>query len=643
MVSGCATCDPKPVNPCDPDPCNGHGTCSAQDNAAACACESKYSGDRCQLFFDPSSYLASKVFCPADSGRVEIAGATGDYAGMNGYYADIPANAFDRCVWVLLTPALGTNLPDPGRNGRIIAQAKGIEIMAVDQLTPILPNGDLNQVQPGKDVGLLFKGHRGTVLLFLESGSRFEDIPFAITAEGSLGSTRHFSPFYLLDTKPAISATASQVSGTNVSFDYTGTTDEQSSTSHFLSFSASAGGIPLTLTSSGDHRFQTTLPGGTHSITLKVLDPNGSEDTKTQSLNVDLCTGNTCLNWQTCREADGVCVGSNPCTPNPCLHSGTCSPTGTATYSCTCATGSNWTGPICSICPAGFYEDGTGSCVTDHCYNVTCDDGNPCNGTETCNQATGCVAGTPVVCPDDGNLCNGTEQCNAVSGTCTHENPLVCDDSLVCNGTETCNPTAGCQAGTAVSCSSHGNCQEPPLALCQCNGNWTGPNCATCPAGYTGADCHVDLCYGNTCSGHGTCNASTGLCGCDTGYDGATCNACATDYGPAYPTCNPKPTITGLAIDCSGWPGYGTCIAGGTYNPPVMFNSTNATGWSAVVTKLSGTGTPGSASPTGGVITGISTSFTYVTGSDGLDVNRVTVTVTGPGGQASASADVTLY
>jgi len=47
------------------------------------------------------------------------------------------------------------------------------------------------------------------------------------------------------------------------------------------------------------------------------------------------------------------------------------------------------------------------ACTTDRCERarcrhvaVACDDGNPCNGTETCNPATGCTAGTPLTCDD---------------------------------------------------------------------------------------------------------------------------------------------------------------------------------------------------------------------------------------------------
>lgn len=80
-------------------------------------------------------------------------------------------------------------------------------------------------------------------------------------------------------------------------------------------------------------------------------------------------------------------------------------------------------------------------------------------------------------------------------------------------------------------------------------------------------------------------------------------------------------------------------MAGGNQYP-VSFNSTNATSFTVVVTKESGTGTPGSAP--NGTITGSTTTFQYTTGSDTLQVNRITVTVYGPGGQATAYILVTL-
>ena len=101
---------------------------------------------------------------------------------------------------------------------------------------------------------------------------------------------------------------------------------------------------------------------------------------------------------------------------------------------------------------------------------VDCDDGNVCNGAESCDPETGsCVAGTPLSCDDsnvcttdtcdptegcvsteincdDGDVCNGAESCDPSSG-CVAGAPLSCDDGLFCNGAETCDPVGGCQGG----------------------------------------------------------------------------------------------------------------------------------------------------------------------------------------------------
>jgi len=74
--------------------------------------------------------------------------------------------------------------------------------------------------------------------------------------------------------------------------------------------------------------------------------------------------------------------------------------------------------------------------------NSECDDGNLCNGIETCDTVSGnCVSGTPHVCPSDGNACNGPEFCNFVTNQCESSNQSPCSDGNTCNGLETC--TAG--------------------------------------------------------------------------------------------------------------------------------------------------------------------------------------------------------
>jgi subtilisin family serine protease len=85
-------------------------------------------------------------------------------------------------------------------------------------------------------------------------------------------------------------------------------------------------------------------------------------------------------------------------------------------------------------------------CNQGRCERSQCDDGNPCNGVETCVPAAGgCVAGTPppdgTPCPDD-TLCNGDETCSG--GACTPGTPLVCDDGDACT-TNACAADTGCQ------------------------------------------------------------------------------------------------------------------------------------------------------------------------------------------------------
>jgi hypothetical protein len=121
-----------------------------------------------------------------------------------------------------------------------------------------------------------------------------------------------------------------------------------------------------------------------------------------------------------------------------------------------------------------------GSCGGE---SVDCDDGNACNGPETCDPGDGCQAGTePPDCDDlntctddscdpgmgclhtpndanscdDSNVCNGAELCSA--GTCAPGSPLICDDGDACNGVETCDPTLGCQPGSGPVCDDGDSC-----------------------------------------------------------------------------------------------------------------------------------------------------------------------------------------
>lgn len=114
--------------------------------------------------------------------------------------------------------------------------------------------------------------------------------------------------------------------------------------------------------------------------------------------------------------------------------------------------------------------------------NPECDDGNACNGVETCDLRAGlCVAGNPLEC-DDGDDCNGVETCDGeagcvdgeplvctdpfactantcVDGECTTQpNDELCDDNLACNGAEQCTAGQGCVDGQPLDCGVTDNC-----------------------------------------------------------------------------------------------------------------------------------------------------------------------------------------
>lgn len=102
----------------------------------------------------------------------------------------------------------------------------------------------------------------------------------------------------------------------------------------------------------------------------------------------------------------------------------------------------------------GSAEAGPCDCIP-LCTGLVCgDDG--CGGScGTCNDNVACTvdtcdAGQCVYTPDnaacnDGNVCNGAETCGAQG--CVNGSPLSCNDGLYCNGDEGCDPVTGCTDG----------------------------------------------------------------------------------------------------------------------------------------------------------------------------------------------------
>ena len=213
---------------------------------------------------------------------------------------------------------------------------------------------------------------------------------------------------------------------------------------------------------------------------------NGSED----------CSGGACVagvraSDGTACDADGVastrelCVAGH-CAPTRCNDNVVDEASGEE-----CDDGNDTSGDGCDACHF--------SCSAE----TPCDDGNECNGVETCLLgAHTCMAGTslaegadcadgtgtcmagrcvPKMCMEDAecgdaNLCTGVETCDSM--TCASGAPLDCDDGIACTE-DTCVGSTGC-INRLIDMDRDGH---PPSSLGAC-----GDDCDDAdPAVYAGA------------------------------------------------------------------------------------------------------------------------------------------------------------
>jgi len=89
---------------------------------------------------------------------------------------------------------------------------------------------------------------------------------------------------------------------------------------------------------------------------------------------------------------------------------------------------------------------GASACVQGACTPVAppnCDDGNRCT-TDICDPATGCVS-TPVVCGDT-TACDGTLSCDPASGQCVNGPAPNCDDGDGCTDDSCIEPGGTCRS-----------------------------------------------------------------------------------------------------------------------------------------------------------------------------------------------------
>jgi hypothetical protein len=187
-----------------------------------------------------------------------------------------------------------------------------------------------------------------------------------------------------------------------------------------------------------------------------------------------------------------------------------------------------------------------------------CDDGNACNGTETCNADLGCLPGNPVVC-NDNNVCT-TDSCNpeipAPNDPCVFvDNSARCNDNNVCTD-DRCDPILDCQfTDNSARCNDNNVCTDDrcdPVLDCQ-----HADNSARCDDQNV---CTTDSCdpilgcvhvpTDTECNDNNVCTDD--ICdpvnGCQHTDNSARCNdnnACNTD------ACDPATGCTHTVVDCN--------------------------------------------------------------------------------------------
>ncbi|HYC01549.1 MAG TPA: dockerin type I domain-containing protein [Candidatus Limnocylindrales bacterium] len=155
----------------------------------------------------------------------------------------------------------------------------------------------------------------------------------------------------------------------------------------------------------------------------------------------------------------------------------------------------------------------------DMCGNApdhtVCDDEVFCNGEEFCDAGTGCVDGAPETC-DDGITCT-TDSCNTGSDSCENA-PVhsVCTDGLFCNGEEMCDAGSGCVDGDDPDCDDEIACTNDSCIE-------ESDSCANTPDHSACADPLF-------CNGEEICDAGTGcIDGEDACDDEIVCTVDACD------------------------------------------------------------------------------------------------------------------
>lgn len=174
-----------------------------------------------------------------------------------------------------------------------------------------------------------------------------------------------------------------------------------------------------------------------------------------------------------------------------------------------CGSDGTWRnmGSPCAVCTA--CDAATGSCVPT--AGGSCDDGNACTQTDTC-QGGVCVGSNTKACTAS-DQCHQAGVCNPSTGACSNpakSDGQSCNDGMACTQPDTCQ--SGACVGTPILCNSPPACKQ--VTTCSagaCNYSQNVPNGtadAKCTAG-------TPFCFSGSCvqcTGDQDCAGATPTC-----------------------------------------------------------------------------------------------------------------------------------
>ncbi len=240
-----------------------------------------------------------------------------------------------------------------------------------------------------------------------------------------------------------------------------------------------------------------------------------------------------------CNQATGVCTDPNATDGAPCGDSSECTQTDTC-QSGVCVGGNDVVCAPSDQCHvAGVCDPLTGLCSDPEAPNgTTCDDGDACTQTDSCQSGV-CTGSNSVVCtPSD--QCHVAGVCDPLKGVCSdpeapEETP--CDDGDACTQIDTCQ-SGMCIGANDVVCTASDDCHDvgvcdPETGVCSDPPKADGSPCDdgdectlidTCQSGVCTAGSDVVCTASDNCHDVGVCDPETGVCSNPPRADGSACD-----------------------------------------------------------------------------------------------------------------------